>query len=51
MANAGVDQEIRMKLAGQSSNAVNVIYTHLDHETFSDAVHAVPSLFQEGGDE
>ncbi|MDB3939513.1 tyrosine-type recombinase/integrase [Verrucomicrobiales bacterium] len=51
MANAGVDQEIRMKLAGQSSNAVNDIYTHLDHETFSDAVHAVPSLFQEGGDE
>jgi site-specific recombinase XerD len=51
MANAGVDQEIRMKLAGHSSNAVNDIYTHLDHETFSDAVHAVPSLFQEGGDE
>jgi integrase len=45
LANAGVAEEIRMKLTGHSSKAMNTRYTHLEVDTLKNAVTSLP-LFQ-----
>jgi len=47
MANAGVTQEIRQRLTGHASKAINDRYTHAELATLRKAVDAVPAL--EGG--
>jgi hypothetical protein len=42
LANAGVSEELRMKLAGHSSKAMNTRYTHLDVATLKNAVTTMP---------
>lgn len=44
MANAGVTQEIRQRLTGHASKAINDQYTHAELETLRRAVDAVPGL-------
>lgn len=44
MANAGVLQEVRQKLTGHSSAAMNANYTHHEMEVLRAAVNAVPGL-------
>ena len=44
LANAGVSQEIRQKLTAHSDEEVHNFYTHLERETFRDAVRKIPSL-------
>jgi integrase len=44
LANAGVDQETRMRLTGHSSSAVNGDYTHLDVPRLRAAVEKLSSL-------
>lgn len=48
MANAGVSQELRQRLTGHASKAINDRYTHTELETLRKAVGTVPSL---GGNE
>ena len=43
MANAGVSQDIRMKVAGHASEAVHERYTHHEKEIFRDAIGSIPS--------
>lgn len=42
LANAGVTEEVRMKLTGHSSKAMNSHYTHLEVETLKNAVSSMP---------
>jgi integrase len=42
LANAGVAEEIRMKLTGHSSKAIHSHYTHLEVGTLKNAVTALP---------
>lgn len=42
LANAGVSEELRMKLTGHSSKAMNTRYTHLDVATLKNAVTTMP---------
>jgi integrase len=42
LANAGVAEEVRMKLTGHSSKAMNTHYTHLQVDTLKNAVTALP---------
>jgi integrase len=42
MANAGVAQEIRMKLTGHTSSDMNKGYTHLELEPLRKAIEAIP---------
>jgi integrase len=42
LANAGVPEELRMKLTGHSSRPINRGYTHLEMETLKKAVSAMP---------
>ena len=42
LANAGVAEEIRMKLTGHSSKAMNTRYTHLEMDTLKHAVTSLP---------
>lgn len=42
LANAGVSEEVRMKLTGHSSKAMNEVYTHLQFDTLKNAVGALP---------
>ena len=42
LANAGVSEELRMKLTGQSSKAMNDRYTHLEVSTLKNAVTNLP---------
>lgn len=42
LANADVSEELRMKLAGQSSRDVHAIYTHSEIETLRRAVEKMP---------
>jgi Phage integrase family. len=44
MANAGVSQEIRMKLTGHVSTEMNKGYTHHELEPLRAAVRAIPSI-------
>jgi hypothetical protein len=44
MANAGVSEEIRMKLAGHASKDVHAGYTHHELETLRAAVAQLPPL-------
>lgn len=44
MANAGVPQEVRQKLTGHASKAVNDRYTHTEFEVLKNAVTMVPML-------
>lgn len=42
LANAGVSEEVRMKLTGHSSKAMNTRYTHLEINTLKNAMTALP---------
>jgi len=42
LANAGVADEIRMKLTGHSSKMMNTRYTHLEMATLKNAMTALP---------
>lgn len=42
MANAGVSDEIRMKLTGHASKKMNERYTHLQMATLKNAMAALP---------
>lgn len=42
LANAGVAEEVRMKLTGHSSKGMNANYTHLHAETLKGAVGSLP---------
>src|SRR5262249_11046513 len=44
MANAGVAEEVRMKLAGHSTREVHAKYTHHELEPLRAAIAAIPSL-------
>jgi hypothetical protein len=44
MANAGVSEEVRMKLTGHSSRDVHAKYTHLNTEPLPQAIKALPTL-------
>ena len=44
MANAGITQEIRQRLTGHASKAINDQYTHAELETLRKAVDSVPAL-------
>jgi integrase len=44
LANSGVSQEIRQKLIGHASEAVNDLYTQMDLQTYRDAIHKLPNL-------
>jgi integrase len=44
LANAGVDQEIRQKLTGHASAAMNDVYTHRELEPLRVAIAALPSV-------
>ncbi len=44
LANAGVSKEIRQQLVAHSDDAVHKFYTHLERDTFRDAVQKIPSL-------
>jgi integrase len=44
MANAGVSEEIRMKLAGHASKDVHAGYTHHELETLRAAVAHIPNI-------
>lgn len=44
LANAGVSQEVRMKLTGHQTVAMNSNYTHHELETLGNAVAKLPSL-------
>jgi integrase len=49
MANAGVSQEIRMKLTGHSSAEMNKGYTHHELEPLRAAIAAIPGLSAKAG--
>ncbi len=42
LANAGVTEELRMKLVGHSSKAVNMRYTHFEMDALKNAVTTLP---------
>jgi integrase len=42
LANAGVAEEVRMKLTGHSSKEMNQNYTHLQAATLKNAIKALP---------
>ena len=42
LANAGVSEEIRMKLTGHSSKGMNARYTHLEVGTLKTAMTSLP---------
>ncbi|MBS0657911.1 MAG: site-specific integrase [Verrucomicrobia bacterium] len=44
LANAGVSQEVRRKLTGHQSDAMNDRYTHLEAETLRQAVAKLPGI-------
>jgi integrase len=44
MANAGIPQEMRQRLTGHASEAVNDRYTHAELESLRKAVETVPSV-------
>lgn len=44
MANAGVTQEVRQRLTGHASKAINDRYTHAELKTLRKAVDSVPAL-------
>jgi len=43
LANAGVDQEIRMKLTGHKTIAINAKYTHHEIDPLKTAIAKLPS--------
>ena len=47
LANAGVPVEIRQKLTGHASAAMNANYTHLELEPFREAMTKVPAIGKE----
>jgi integrase len=44
LANSGVSQELRQKLTGHASEAMNALYTHHELETLRNAVQSLPRL-------
>lgn len=48
LANAGVSQELRQKLTGHASEAMNALYTHHELETIRGAVVSLPRLPKNG---
>lgn len=48
LAKAGVSQELRQKLTGHASEAMNTLYTHHELETIRSAVVSLPRLPKDG---
>jgi integrase len=46
LANAGVPEELRMKLTGHSSKEVHRGYTHLELDTLRKAIGTIPAPLQ-----
>jgi integrase len=46
MANAGISQEVRMKLTGHSSADMNTGYTHLEMEPLRNAIASIPDILR-----
>jgi integrase len=44
LANAGVSQELRQKLTGHASEAMNTLYTHHELQTIRNAVASISRL-------
>jgi site-specific recombinase XerD len=44
MANAGISQEVRQKLAGHTSAETNQVYTHHELEALRAAVAVIPRI-------
>lgn len=44
MANAGVAQDVRMKVSGHASEVVHGLYTHHEKQIFRDAISLIPSI-------
>ena len=44
MANAGIAEEIRMKVIGHSSKNIHRGYTHHEHQIMKAAIEAIPTL-------
>jgi integrase len=44
MANAGVDQELRMEIVGQETDAIHKGYTHHERERLRSAISAIPGI-------
>jgi integrase len=44
LANAGVDQELRMSMTGHQDKVVNATYTQLEHEGKAKAISLLPAL-------
>jgi len=44
MANAGVSQEVRMKLTGHADTATNAGYTHHELEPLRKAIESIPGI-------
>lgn len=42
LANAGVAEDVRMKLTGHSSKPMNAVYTHLEVDRLKSAVSSMP---------
>lgn len=51
MANAGVPQEVRQRLTGHTSKAINDRYTHAEFSVLQEAVGKVPALAANGSRE
>ena len=49
LANAGVSQEVRMKLTGHSSKAIHTGYTHLEVGTLKSAITTLPLFTSKPG--
>jgi len=49
LANAGINQEIRMKLTGHSSAMMNNRYTHHDMRPLQNAINSLPELTETDG--
>ena len=49
LADAGVSQEMRMKLTGHKSRAVNDNYTHIEIDQLRAAVNSIPGLSAKAG--
>ena len=45
MANAGISAEVRMKLTGHSSFAMNNRYTHFEMRPLQSAIETIPAIF------
>jgi hypothetical protein len=48
LANAGVSQEVRMRMTGHSTTEINAVYTHHEIGSLREAIELIPRLKDEG---